>query len=475
MNRSRLGSLGAVVALTGSMAVGFAGPAGGDTIRTDTKLGGFDVSVEAAPLKVLLDDPTLPIPRPPDSAVVEADPSYTQATLSTGPNSSATASTLWPGNLFGTGLPQVASGAPQYPVKADAKYPDKPYVGKSQVDGGALMSASAMGLDATATAKSIPKDAPGVVEVGSLQSTSTVTVDTKDVAIGTSVSKLSDVDLLGVIHIGSVTTVLTTKSDGKHPISSGSTTVSGLTVAGQGFTVDDKGAHAAGQGSALPGFSGLSVLKQLGITIDGITQTATHDSDRASRVADGLVISVDAAPLRKALSPVTNPLYDPLISVISQLPPQTQGNLYYLVGATPKITFILGAGNASAAAILPIPFVNPPPITFPQPGGVVPGSPVQPGSPGTAPLVNVPGVVQPPTVPGSSSPVLSAPGITPAASTGDPFGGIGAAWIGTGLLLAGLVGYGLLSLLGLAGGAPLGFGCRLGAPNRVPDLRSVTA
>jgi hypothetical protein len=43
-----------------------------------------------------------------------------------------------------------------------------------------------------------------------------------------------------------------------------------------------------------------------------------------------------------------------------------------------------------------------------------------------------------------------------------------------GLLLSGLIGWGLLRFLALAGGA-LPFGCRLGAPTSVPNLRSVTA
>src|SRR3954451_21444150 len=97
-----------------------------DDVRTDTKLAGFFVSVEATPLRILLDDPKLEIPHPPDTAVLEADPNYTLASVAAGPNARAVTSTLWPGNLLGEGLAQL-TGGPGYPIKGEARYPDKPY------------------------------------------------------------------------------------------------------------------------------------------------------------------------------------------------------------------------------------------------------------------------------------------------------------------------------------------------------------
>src|SRR3982750_762081 len=90
------------------------GPIQADTVRTDTKLAGFSVGVEASPLRILIDDPKLQIPRPTGSAALEADPNYTLATVSAGPNAHALTSTLWPGNVLGAGLAQVADGAPAY-------------------------------------------------------------------------------------------------------------------------------------------------------------------------------------------------------------------------------------------------------------------------------------------------------------------------------------------------------------------------
>jgi hypothetical protein len=59
------------------------GPASGDTIRTDTTLGGFSVKTNAAPFKVLLDDPASAIPHE-GPAIIEADPSKTVGTRNTG-------------------------------------------------------------------------------------------------------------------------------------------------------------------------------------------------------------------------------------------------------------------------------------------------------------------------------------------------------------------------------------------------------
>jgi hypothetical protein len=470
----RIGTVAVVCTLTvGGLPL--AQPGRADAVRTDTTLGGFAVNVEAAPFKVLVDDPNAAIPRPTGTAVVEGDPNYTLASVSTGPNARGLASTVWPGNLFGEGLAQVAPGAPAYPFKAEARYPDQPFVQDGK-DGGQLTHASANGLDAIGTALGAPKTVPGQVDIGDVQSISTATVNDKNVAVGTAVSKASDIDLLGgIIHIGSVKTELTASSDAKKPTSSGTTTVSGFTVAGQGYTIDDKGAHVAGTNHVLPGLSGLDPLKALGITVSGIAQTATKDASTATRSATGLVIKVDTADLKKALAPVLGALRGPYTTVVSTyIPPAQQGNFYYLMNATPSVAFVLGAGNISSAAVLPLSFTFPP-STFPT-GPVAPGVATGPVT-GQPPLATNPGVgtAVPPTV-SATGPVLNAPGLTNTASTGGAsFGGIPAGWLALAVLVSAGLASLLMRLLGLAGGVPLGFGCRLGAPTSVPNLRSVTA
>src|SRR4051794_7534152 len=146
----RSGARVAAVSLLTVAGLPLGGPVSAADVRTDTKLAGFFVSVEASPLRILLDDPKLEIPHPPDTAVLEADPNYTLASVASGPNARAVAATFWPGNLLGEGFAQLGSPT-AYPLKAEARYPDKPYTDSGK-DGGQLSNAAANGLDATATA-----------------------------------------------------------------------------------------------------------------------------------------------------------------------------------------------------------------------------------------------------------------------------------------------------------------------------------
>jgi hypothetical protein len=470
-------------------ALPFGGLGHAANVRTETKLAGFAITTEATPLRVLLDDPKLDVPHDPGTAVVEGDPNYTLASVAAGPSARAITSTLWPGNLFGEGLGQLA-GMP-YPIKGEARYPDKPFSSPG-VDGGALSSADALGLDALATADGSPTNKPGQVTVGDLTSRSHATVTTKDQALGEAFSAVKNVDLLaGTIHIGAVTTALTTQSDGKKTLSSGTTTVSGLTIAGQAFTVDDKGLHAAGSGNSLPGLSTPAQVSQvLGITATALAQTVVTTRNGVSRAAGGLVIDIDTGPLRALLSPatgVTNPILNGLIGSLPDQTDAAKGQLFYLVKASPHLTFVIAQANSSSAATQPITFTFPSftPPAFPNPpGGVAPGGSGfgSAGAPNPASgAVITPGIA---TIPGGSAivPRLADQGggspvfqpVVAGATSDSGFKGIGAGPLLGAVLGSALLGWLLLRFLGLAGGV-LGLGCRLGAPTSVPNLRSVTA
>lgn len=471
---------GARVLVVSALTVGalpFGSAVSADQIRTETSLGGFSVNVQASPVLVLLDDPKAAVPRPTGTAVIEGDPNFTLAEVATGPNARAVASTVWPGNLFGEGLPAIDNRIPPYPLKAESRYPDKPYTAKG-VDQGQLTSSSALGLDAFAQADGAPTNKPGQITVGSATSTSTATVTDKNVAVGTAVSAVHDVNLIGgVIHIGEVTTHLSASSDGKTPTSRGTTTMTGLTIAGQAFTVDDKGLHAGPQNSPLPPLITPQQVNDAGITISGLGQTSSKSSNGATRTASGLVVRIDTATLKKALKPgvdAVKPYFAQVIGAI--IPPAQQGYFFYLLNATPSITFVFGAGTSGAAATLPLSFSFPPPPVFPSDSGL--GSVALPPTTGGSQTVATPGLdTSPPsaTVPAVTVPVLQAPGSTSThALTDAGFAGIGSPWLLGALVGSGLAAWGLVRFLGLAGGL-LGFGCRLGAPTSIPNLRSVTA
>lgn len=491
MKARRTASFATVGVLTAALASG-SGPAAGDAVRTETTLGGYSIKTNAAPLKVLLDDPASAIPHEPGSAILEADASYSQATLETGPASRGLASSLWPGALLGDGIGTATEGqVAGYPVKADARYPDKPYTanghgclradqpGSCFDDGGAFMSAKAMGLDVRAAARLNPAEVPGEVEVGAVSSEATATV--KDgVAIGTSRSQVSDLTLLGgVIKVGSVSTTLSVRSDGKKPTSSGSTVVTGLTIGGAGYVVDEQGARLvtppgqpAPPGSGPIPTNGLDPAKQLGITVSGISQDRTQDSSTATRDAKGLRITVDTVVLRGVLDQATpGPVRDALYTIFSQVPSiggqNIQGYLFYLLTTTPKITFVVGAGSGVSAATLPLSFDFPdlpvggfdPPVP-PTDGGTVPAGPV----PASGPVL--PGAQ--PTGPG---PVVLPPTTVKAAAE-DPFGGLPPGLLLLVLAAAGVAGWGMVrlqsaALLGAAAEGP----CTDGSTPTLPDLR----
>jgi hypothetical protein len=461
------------------------GPASGDTIRTDTSLGGFSVKTNAAPFKVLIDDPASAIPHE-GPAIVEADPSYTAATLETGPTARALASSLWPGTLLGDGIGAATGGQlPGYPLKADAKYPDKPYTDTAHGclqadqpatcagDGGAFMSSQALGLDVKALAKMNPAEVPGV-DLGTISSLSTATV--KDgVAIGTSASHVTDVSLMGgMITVGSVSTSVTVRSDGKKPTSDGQTLVSGLNVMGMGYVVDDKGARPTGVpgGPSVPVPTGVAdPAKQLGITISGLSQDHSQDTDSVTRDAKGLRITLDTVLLRSVLDQVTpSPLKDALYSLFSQVPSvggqNVQGYLFYLMATTPKITFVLGAGSGVSAATLPLSFTWP---DLPIGGGIsvppVTGGTTTPTLPVTSPVL--------PTTTGDA-PVVAPTTLPPTvkAASKDPFHGLSPGQLALVLALAAAGGWGLVRLQNAALLGAVGAGaCKDDSSPTLPDLR----
>lgn len=468
--------------------------------RTETDLGGFFAEAEGAPLRVLVDDPAVPIPRNPGSAIVEADLSYTLSTFNTGPTGRALASTLWPGNLLGTGLAQVAPGAPAYPIAATSSYPGGPFEANNSDAQAFTMTSQAQGLDVSARAatRGAP-EASVALSLGSAESTSSVTTvkdpkskdATKDVSVAKAVSKVTDVSILGMLTIESVVTSLEARSDAVGGTSSGGTTVTGLKFLDQALVLDDEGVKPTGQPpTPIPGLpaQATDLMAMLGITITPPTAVSSDSGVQGTRVAKGLTITVDTVLARSALSMFPQ-LNDALGSVFADVPdvpvpglPQPRGLLFYTLSAQPKITYVIGDARVTSSASLPLSVDFPEFPTFPE-VPFDPGTEGTPGTPGSPPLAGVvdPGVVPgvdvavPPTVAGGSGELPTT--LAAATELTDPFRGVGPLVVLAGLVLAGLGARGLLGVqaAALGGGVLGGPGCALGASEALPDLRAGSA
>ena len=117
---------------------------------------------------------------------------------------------------------------------------------------------------------------------GSSSSQSSVELTGVSSAIGAAQSAVRDVTL-GPVHIGAVTSSASGTTDGRHADAKGSTSVTGLTVAGVAVTVDEKGVSVAGTGVVPPGAADAvtDALKQAQI---GLTLTKPLRTAAAGRV-----------------------------------------------------------------------------------------------------------------------------------------------------------------------------------------------
>jgi hypothetical protein len=394
--------------------------------------GGFTTTATAAPLKLEVFEPAIPIPTDPQG---EFDFSYTRVLGGSGPATTARASALWPGAAVGEGLKTFGQqlGLPGaltdngYPVQANAGFPgdttqqsqefvpgmigrveagDKRTVAKvgysssdvSDGDAGdGKKKASTNPLDALnqlVGAKSGPPNPLGtlglLIDVDGMTSVSSTDYDGSTV-IATATSRIGEVRLLGgLISLNGVNVVtkVTSSLDGGAKTAR-TVDVGGITIAGQKFSYGPDGLTAVGKNTPIPGIpsSVSKLLKMLGVAIEVPAPDVTAKGTSGSVSAEALRITLDTKPLRSKLPSL------PLDGLVNQLPPLPgqanilKGLLLSLNTIAPKIVVHLGAAQATADTVSVVDLGGGPGTT--GPGATTPdlsgGAPAAGDAPAAAP------------------------------------------------------------------------------------------
>jgi hypothetical protein len=450
---------------------------GGDASTTGTALGGYTITSLAEAVTAQYEQPNFPIPATPS---LEFDEGYASTEDNSGPTGSATASSLYPGQVVADSGPQLAllvpgvplPPAPIWPIQAASEYPETPNSANTD-NAGVNMDASSTAGGNTASA-TLGDDNPtagssstdpsitaptgsgnpfaadsSLIGIGALSATSTsqapsVTATAEASATDTGISILG-----GFINIGSVTSTATAASNGTTGTLTGSTEVQNMTIAGVPVTVDASGIEADGQAAplSLPISSINTLLNELGISIALTNATDKTNGPSASRTLQGLTFTIDLKTLDAAADQFESLLPS---SFTSQLPvalPDDQQLTLELapvsVSSTASLPFTANTGNtgatAPAAAGASSPLSSTPSVTGDSGSGATfagntgGGGSYSPTSSGSTPSSSS----SPPTGSGSTP----AEAIAPASAVTPAFKGVGAALILLGLLAASTLAY----------------------------------
>lgn len=394
---------------TGAMVSAFSGPASAEPAEPaagGTPYGGFTTAATSTPLRLEIFEPAIPLPASPQA---ELNFSYTNVTGSSGPDSTAIASAMWPGGAVGTGLPAIlqTSGLPPnllgngYPVQVSSQYPGQPNSGsqeflpgmvgrvsssntQSVARAGYSTSGQVGGDPASGTSASQALDQlksgnlgflgslltgpnsnsntgsnplgvlSAVISVGGMSGSSVTDYSDAATVTATATSQVGAVQLLGgLVKMDGVTVSSSSSSslDAKGKATQ-NVVYGGINIQGQAFQLTSNGIVAAGSTTGLPDASATASLAKLGITITMPKPTQTADGTSMTTSAAGPTITIDTQPVISMLQ--LDKL--PLSSGLNQLPSsanQIKGPLLAALSAHPKIVVELGEVSTSAQTIAP--------------------------------------------------------------------------------------------------------------------------
>lgn len=298
---------------------------------------GYTVLGQASGIEVVEDRPTANSHPEGDGEVP-----LSRVSLLSGPVGYALGTVAWPsalaanaGDLLvfaGNGAVPEQLGPPlNEPVRAETRTGGPPEVTNNDYPGvsmHALVRPARVAADAVVDGG----QAGSTVGSGNSEAHSTGTVGDSSVS-ATARASLREVSLAdGVVKIGSLVSQASAASDGITASASGTTTVTGMTVAGVPVTVDRNGVHVAGQGSPVDTEQVNSALASLGMTIvlSGPTQTrsgATVSYDSGSLIVYWTPSPDGSLTARLGGARVTAGAFraDPAAPVAGGVPPAADG------------------------------------------------------------------------------------------------------------------------------------------------------
>ncbi len=385
------------------LGVGANGAAQAQTQDGAAQFGGFSLSSRGNGFLLSFDSPHL---LPLGSPLFEVGMPEAQATQSSGPSGYALASLAYPGALLAN-LPAVIAQSgndvpvPPYPAQQQAFYPSGPTDASQQL-GTATMNATTTETTSDGIANYDGSDLQTFFASGAMVVRSHTGIEDGQV-VSRVHSEVDNVNILGIITIGSIATDMVAVSNGQDADTSGTTVTNGVKVLGLDATIDSDGVHLANpaaNGSSSPSSSapagpldpvlngaGLGslagplqpvaqalsqlitsfvgatgsindLLQQAGITVKLLEPSATKNGGQAQRTANGLLVEINyngrTAPLVSQLLAAVPSDQLPADPLIPQVPLNTSPQaLFNLLKETYITDLALAPGAVAVQASAP--------------------------------------------------------------------------------------------------------------------------
>ncbi len=256
--------------------------------------GGYEVVATGAGFTAA---PTVPAVLPVETPV-EGTLALALASLSTGGLGYGLASSVYPGTPIVGLRPLLEAGAgvalpiPDYPVVVESREYDE---AKTSRLPGITMSSDVDPGRSTVSSDLGGFTFPGIVDVGSVRTTSESVAEQARVA-ATVTTEVTGIDLLdGSLHIDDIKTWASAETDGATATCDGGVTVSGATAGGRDVEIDESGLHASGA-TAIPLVGPDDTLESLlastGVQIRTLGGNDACAGSTADRTTSGVLVSV---------------------------------------------------------------------------------------------------------------------------------------------------------------------------------------